>query len=320
MTLHLIILLASGILLFVSAHWLVQGVTKISRYLQWREFVIAFFVMAIGSSLPNLFIGVSAALHGIPELSFGDIVGNSVVDLTLVAGIAVLIGSNLGAESKLVQTSTFLTISVAILPLLLVLDGVVSRGDGIVLLLIFVAYTAWLLSKRKGFTQTLDPNGHAPIKRFSTFMQGMGQIILGSVFIIASAEGVVRAASFFADTFNLPLAMIGILGLGLGSALPEIYFSIVAARKDKDLILLGQLTGSVVVLSTFVLGIVAIIQPIYIPDFSPFAIARFFLIISALFFLIFVRTGRKISTSEGAFLFVLYIAFVLAELFLRNLL
>jgi len=80
--------------------------------------------------------------------------------------------------------------------------------------------------------------------------------------------------------------------------------------------ILGQLMGSVIVLSTLVLGTVAIIHPIEIDDFSPFQVARFFLIISALFFLIFIRTDRRITKKEAVFLLGLYFAFVAAEILL----
>tara|TARA_Y100000310_G_scaffold344932_1_gene460591 strand:+ start:2629 stop:3621 length:993 start_codon:yes stop_codon:yes gene_type:complete len=317
MILHILILFFSVFFLFRAASWLVQGISKVAQYLQWREFVIAFFVMAIGGSLPNLFVGLSSVAHGIPELSLADIMGNSVVDLTLVAAFAVLLGSNLLAEGKLVQTSAFLTIAIAILPLLLILDGVLGRGDAIALLLVFVVYSLWMLKKRKLYEQALKGNHKPPLRKFRTFLGGFTQIILGGALLFAAAEGVVRSASFFAETFSLPLILLGILGLGLTSALPELYFAVAAARQGKSWIILGELTGSVIVLSTLVLGIVAFLSPIEVGDFSPFAIARFFLIISAFFFLIFMRTARRITKKEALILVGLYLAFVATEIFTK---
>jgi len=318
MIFHLLLLLFSGLLLFRSANWLVQGIGKVSYYLRWSEFVIAFFIMAIGGSLPNLFIGLSSVAHGIPELSFGDIVGNAVVDLTLVAAFAVLLGSNLLAEGKLVQTSAFLTIAIAILPLLLILDGTLSRGDGMALLLVFFLYSWWMISKRHLYEQTADlTNQRPPLHRFRTFFGGLIQIAVGGIVLFLAAEGVVRSATFFADALNLPLVLLGILVLGLGSALPEIYFAIAAARKGKSWVILGEITGSVIVLTTLVLGTVALLSPIVIHDFSQFAIARFFMIVSAFLFLIFTRTGRKITKREAVMLILLYVAFVLLEIFTK---
>jgi len=311
---HLLLLAFSAILLFWAANRLVVGITNIARYLKWLEFVIAFFVMAIAGSIPNLFVGISSVLHGIPELSFGDVVGNSVVDLTLVVGLAVLFGSSLRAENRLIQTSSLFTIIIAIVPLLLILDGQLGRGDGIALIFLFILYSIWLFSRRKEFEKTLDHTTTEPVESFQTFLWSILQVIVGVVLILVAAEGVVRSATFFAAEFQIPMVTIGILGLGLGSALPEIYFAIASARKGKDSIVLGVLMGSVIVLATLVLGLVAILSPIEIEDFSPFQIARFFLIISALFFLIFSRTDRRISKGEALFLLALYISFVAAEI------
>lgn len=314
--------LLSGVLLLWSANWLVTSTTQIARYLRWREFAIAFFVMAIVSSFPNLFVGITAALQGVPELSFGDIVGNSVVDLTLVAALAVFFGQELRGEGPLVQRSSLITIAVATLPLLLILDKELGNGDAVVLLLAFLFYSLWLYSKRKDYTHVFkhaDPRQTAePVMRFRTFLANTLKIIVGIVLLIASAQGIVRTVLYFAQTFHLPLPLIGVLVLGLGSALPEIQFTIASARKGNSRIILGDLMGAVIVMATLVLGIVAFIEPIQIDDFSPFALARFFLLISALFFLIFLRTDRKITRKEGLFLLFLYIAFVAGEIIVNT--
>ncbi|MCH7551987.1 sodium:calcium antiporter [Patescibacteria group bacterium] len=317
MILHLAILIGSALLLFWAANMLVSSITNVARYLKWLEFVVAFFVMAIAASIPNLFVGIFSALQGIPELSFGDVVGNSVVDLTLVVAIAVLFGSNLSSENRMVQTSSFFTIIIAILPLLLILDGQLGRGDGITLIFIFLLYSTWLFSRRKEFAATLNQEKKLySVTRFQTFLLSLFKIALGIGLLLVAASGVVRSAMFFAQEFNLSIILIGILFLGLGNALPEIYFTLASARKGKNLMILGQLMGSVIVLSTLVLGTVAIIHPIVIEDFSPFQIARFFLIISALFFLIFIRTDRRVTKKEALVLLGLYFAFVAAEVLL----
>jgi len=317
MILHFLILIGSALLLFWAANMLVSGITNVARYLKWLEFVVAFFVMAIAASIPNLFVGIFSALQGIPELSFGDVVGNSVVDLTLVVAIAVLFGSNLFSENRLVQTSSFFTIIIAILPLLLILDGQLGRGDGVTLIFIFLLYSTWLFSRRKEFAATLNQEKKLySVERFQTFLFSLFKIALGVGLLLVAASGVVRSAMFFAQEFDLSIVLIGILFLGLGNALPEIYFTLASARKGKNLMILGELMGSVIVLSTLVLGTVALIHPIVIEDFSPFQVARFFLIISALFFLIFVRTDRRVTKKEAFVLLGLYFAFVVAEVLL----
>ena len=314
---YISIFLASCALLFWAGNWLVGGLMRTAKFLGWREFVVAFFIMAFVGSLPNLFVGISSALHGIPQLSFGDIVGGNLIDLTIVVALAALIAKGLPAESKMVQTTSIFTMAVAILPLILILDGTLGRGDGILLILCFGLYVSWLFSKKERFTKVYD-NGKAPVvKEFKTFIKDLGRIILGVICLLAAAEGIVRSASFFAESLNLPIALIGILIVGFGNALPEAYFAIASARKGQTWMILGDLMGSVIVPATLVLGIVALICPIEIVDFSPFAIGRFFLIIAAMFFLFFVRTDRKISKKEASFLLGIYILFVAIEILTR---
>ena len=118
-------------------------------------------------------------------------------------------------------------------------------------------------------------------------------------------------------TFNLPIVLVGVLFVAFGNCLPEAYFAVALARKGQTWMILGNLMGSVIVGTTLVLGVVALICPIEISDFSPFAIARFFLIISAIFFFFFVRSDRKITKKEALILLGIYILFVLCEIFLR---
>ena len=318
MILYILIFLICCALLYFSGEWVIGGLMRIARFLDWREFVVAFFVMAFAASLPNFFVGVTSALRQIPELSFGDVAGNNLVTLTLAVALAVLIGKKeLPTESRTVQTTSIFTIVAAILPFILILDGILSRADGIILILLFVFYLFWLFSKRERFTKIYEEHKILIIKESKIFLKDLGKLILGVLLLILAAQGIVASAQLFALNFNLPLILIGVLITGLGSALPETYFAIASARRGETWMILGDLMGAVIVPATLVLGIVALICPIKIIDVLPFAIARFFLIISAIFFLLFVRTGRKITKKETLILLGIYIAFLLVEIFIK---
>lgn len=314
-SLYIFIFLISCLLLALSGRWLVKALTGMARFLGWREFVVAFFVMAFAASIPELFIGIISALHKIPELSFGNIVGANVIHFTLAIAISALILKGIEVESRTVQASSIFTVIAAILPLLLILDGSLSRIDGILLILAFIFYSSWLFSKKERFSKIY--NGTQPesiLKEFKTFRRDLGTLIGGIILLLISAQGIISSASFFAKTFNVPLPLIGILIVGLGTALPETWFCLQAARKGQSWMILGNLMGCAVVTATLVLGIVALLHPIKIVDFSPFAVARFFLIASAIFFLLFLRTGRQITKKEAVFLLGIYLTFVLVEI------
>lgn len=312
---YISIFILSCLVLFWSGTWLVRALTGIARFLKWREFVVAFFVIALAATIPNLFVGINSALNKIPQLSFGDIIGGNLIDLTLAVALAVLIAkTSLPAESRLVQTSGLFTVAITLLPLVLILDGVLGRGDGLVLLGVFFFYLFWLFSKEERFKKIYEEKEKEIIKSFRDFLKNLGKVILAIFLLLLAAEGVVRSATFFAESFNLTLPLIGILIVGLGNALPEIYFAIASAKRGETWMILGDLMGSIIVPATLVLGIVALIYPIKILDFSPFAVGRFFLIIAAFFFLIIVRSGQKITKKEALILLAIYLLFVIVEI------
>jgi len=312
--LHILIFIASGIALGFAGKFVINALVKIAKILCWKEFVVAFFIMAFASSLPNFFVGISAALRGFPELSFGDVVGGNLADLTIVLALATLFAKGIPAASKTIQTSSVFTLVVAILPMFLILDGKLGRIDGIILILFFAMYIAWLFSKDERFKKTYDTPPCPVGSQIKEFLKDVAVMILGIGLILLAAQGIVTSALFFADYFHLSLVLIGILVVGLGNCLPETYFSIVSAKKGEGWLVLGDLMGAVIVAATLVLGIVALISPIVIADFSPFAIARIFLVLAAVFFLTFVRTGQKITRKEAIFLLFVYVAFLITEI------
>jgi len=309
----ILIFLASCFLLAFSSKWLVGALSRIALFLKLKEFVVGFFIMAFAASLPNLFVGITAALNKIPQLSFGDVIGGNIVDLSLVIGLAALLSKGgLSAQSQTVQGSSIFTIFIGVLPLFLIADHNLSRIDGVLLILSYFVYISWLFSKKERFSKVYN---HAPKSiNFKNFVKDLFFLILSVVVLFIGAKGIVSSASVFAVTLGLPIGLIGLFIVGPGNCLPETFFSIQAAKKGQDWMILGDLMGGVVMCATLVLGIVALISPIKIADFSPFVIARIFLVISVLFFIFCLRSDSKISKKEGVALLLIYILFLITEI------
>lgn len=303
----------------VSGKWVVHALMRVSRYLRWKEFVVAFFVMAIAGSLPNLFLGVSSAFQGIPELSFGDITGNNLVALTLAVSLAVLFAKNkeIPAQSRTVLNTSTFTLAAVSLPLILSLDASLSRIDAVLLIFLFIFYIWWLFSKRERFIKTYDNDTFPFFKEFKNFIKDLGTIALGVILLLVASHGIVNSAKFFAYNFGFSIILLGVFITSLGNALPEVYFAMASAKSGETWMILGDLMGAVIVPTTLVLGIVTLIHPIHIVDFAEFAIARISLIISALFFFFFVRSHQKITAREGLLLMGLYVAFLIVEILLK---
>jgi len=312
--LYFFIFVISILALAASSKWIVGSLTNVARFFGWREFVFAFFIMAVAGSLPNLFIGISSVLQGVPILSLGEVLGGDIVDLTIAIGLAAIISKNgLTVQSRTVQGTAVFTLIAAILPLLLIQDYFLSRVDGIILLLAFVIYMVWLFAKAERFTRVYDDK---PILGLKEIFKNLF-ILVGSVTVLfLAADGVVRTATFFAESLNLPLILIGILIVGMSNALPEIFFGIQAAKRGDDWMVVGGFMGAVIGAATLVLGIVALLSPFALSptDVSLLLVVRVFLIIASVFFLLFIRSSHKITRREGLFLLALYLFFVLAQI------
>jgi len=313
---QVLIFLGSFMLLALAGKWLIDALAQIGICLKLKEFVLAFFVIGVGATIPNLIIGITSALKGIPELSFGDVMGSNIFDISIVVGLAALISrGGLSSNSRTVQGSSIFMVAIALLPIFLIFDGQLSRIDGIMLLASFAIYAMWLFSKKDRFTKVYE---NCP-KIFTLWKITKASfiVIIGLILLFIGSQGVVYSATFFYETFHLPLGLIGMFVVAIGTCLPETFFSLQAARKGQDWMILGNQIGNVAITSTFILGIVSLITPIKIVDFSPFVIARIFLIIAVLSFFVLTKTGQKITRKEGLILIGIYIAFLIAEILTR---
>ncbi|MGC9031160.1 MAG: sodium:calcium antiporter [Minisyncoccia bacterium] len=311
----LILLFFSSLLLLYFANKIViEGLSNLGKILSLREFVVAFFIMAFAASLPNLFLGIISALKGIPELSMGDVIGGNIVDLSLTIGLAGLIAKEeIKASSRMVQGSSLFTFLVAILPILLILDGTLSRTDGIILLLSFIGYSIWLFSKSERYTKIYDENGNNFENKKNLFFEII-KIAVGLFLILFASFCVVKTAQELSVLFSWKIETIGLLIVGLANCLPELSFAIICAKKNETWMILGDLMGSIVVPATLVLGIVAIISPIFVSNFNALIVAGIFLLISATLFYIFTKTEKIITKKESIFLLFIYIFFLIFEI------
>ena len=250
--LYILTFIASCFLMVRSGAWLVRSLTRIARHLQITEFVVAFILMAFATTVPEFFVGVMSALHHRPELSFGNIIGSNIINLTLAVGIGVLIAKGLKCEGAVIQRSSIYTAIIAFLPVLLMLDGSISRVDGVVLLLALTFYLQRLFYQKERFTKVFSNAFNRKNNHFRLFLKDLGIFFTGLIVLLMSAEGIVWSASFFAEIIDLPLVIVGALIVALGTNLPEITFGVRAITMGHKDMVLGNLLGAVVANSTSV--------------------------------------------------------------------
>jgi len=315
--LYILIFIVSCLLLIKSGTWTVQSLTRIAKSLEWKEFILSFILMAFVTSLPEFFVGISSALHNRPELSFGNIMGSNIINLTLAIAIVVLLAKKLDCGTKLIQRNSIYTALIAFLPIILMLGDGISRIDGIILLVVLFFYFKYLFQEQTRYREIFVNKFKRNWTEFKLFLKDLAMFFGGIGLLLLSAEAVVWSILALSSSLNLPLVVVGSLIVALGTNLPEIVFGLKAVAMGRKEMVLGALMGSVVANSTLVLGSTVLISPLHITEYTPYIIGILFTIIACLFFAIVSRTEKKITEKEAIVLLVVYLLFIFSQLVIK---
>lgn len=307
---HLLWIAVSCGVLVKSADYLVRSLTKIAEYFKLTEFAIGFIVVAFATSIPELFVGITAALDGTPSLSLGNVIGANILDLTIVIGVAALLSRGIKVESPSIRTDTAYTFLITLLPLILMADRELSRLDGCLLLVVFGFYMINIFRQEHRFRELL---GSVSRKEF---VHSLAVMVFALLFIFASARYVVKYASLIAEDLSIPPILVGLIIISLGTTLPELTFESRAVMRKHGYMALGDLLGSVVINTTLVLGVVALIHPVQ-ADYTLFITSAAFMVVVGFIFMTFVESEKYISWQEGVALILLYVLFVVVETNIR---
>jgi len=308
-TLFLFLISCTG--LAISGMLLLKSIIKISIFLRLSAFITGFTILAVSTSLPELFVGIASALNNNPLLSMGNIIGSNIADLTLVAGIAILATGGIKIPRRHIKHDVLLMIIISILPVALsILGNELSKIDGIILLVIFVVYWRHLLVKSKN--HQLKNN----IRRTEAVAYTL-LFVISLVGLYFTAEATVKQGIILAQAIGLPMILVGLFFLAIGTSLPELIFETTAMVKGLPEFALGDIVGSVVTNSTLVLGITAIISPIQSGKVL-FLTAAGFMILATIIFATFIDASNKLTKAEGITLILFYVLFTIVEFTIKG--
>lgn len=310
--LNLFIFLIACLILFFSGSFLVKSLSKIARFLRIQEFTAGFIIIAIATSIPELFVGIASALKRNTALALGNVIGSNIVDLTLIAGIGIILVKGYKIKTKETKKDALFMVALAALPLLLMVMGKsISRLDGVVLLLAFSFYIARMLRKRKYYPKIYDENqvGRKAIV-LNVFL-----FVLSLIVLFFSAHYVIVYGSALSIDLALPPIIIGLFLIAFATSLPELVFETNALLRGHSEMALGDLIGSVIANSSLVLGVTALIYPIS-ADFFLAVSSGIFMILVCFIFATFVES-KRLHWKEGVSLILLYIFFILLEFFIK---
>ena len=308
-----ILLLISGLLLILfGANWLVDGSTSIARKTGISEFVIGITIVGIGTSTPEMVVSYFAAFQGQSEIALGNVIGSNIFNILMILGITTLIKPvTMSRENRLKDIPMNILVTGALLILWLahsilgIGQNQISRLEGLLMLIAFVAYL-WMMF-RSGNDNTEDENEE--IKTFSPAMAVI-MIIGGLACLIGGGRVFVNSATAIAHYLNLSEKFIAITIMAAGTSLPELATCIVAARKGRNQMALGNVIGSNISNILLIVGGAALISPLSLSgisymDFAVVMISSIVLLISAYTF-----QKERIDRIEGMFFIFIEIAYM----------
>ncbi len=323
--LNVLLFVVATAALVKSGDWALSISERIAKLLRIREFVLAFMLLAISTSLPELFVAITSSVQHSSELILGTVIGSNIANIALVVGVAALLARGLKINIEEVRRDSRYMIIAAAAPILLLLDGNLSRVDGLLLISIFGFYMWRIYKQRTSFPEPAKKEkGKTAVESATEFGGTVNTSIkqfalLGGSFValFISANFVVKYALLIATDLNIPTFIVGVFIVAFGTSLPELVLSARAAVKGKASTVIGTNIGSVVANSTLILGVAALILPLHSDGVLTFASAGYMLLTLGLFVFVLERDD-VVSVKEGMSLIVLYIVFLMVEFLLSG--
>ena len=304
---NLILLLIGLGLVVLGADWLVNGASSIARRAGISEFVIGLTIVGFGTSCPELVVSLTGAIEGNSDISVGNVVGSNIFNALFILGLTALV-LPVGMTDKNRRIDILITLVVTILLVVLGITGsvsgpVISRWEGVVMLLVFSAYLFYCFKSdlKDEFSETQQATLSFP-KAIALTLTGLTGLIFGGDLFVDSATALARQIGV-SDKF------IAVTILAGGTSLPELATSLTAAIRGKEQLALGNILGSNVFNAMLILGLSSIITPLSFASMTVVDIAA--LLLSSVLLLIWAYTGRRnrIDRWEGAAMLLCYVAY-----------
>jgi cation:H+ antiporter len=313
-----ILLLVGFGLLIKGADFFVTGSSNIAAILRIPPILIGLTIVSFGTSSPEATVSIIAALEGSSGVAIGNVIGSNIFNITLVVGLTAIIAP-LKVESETIRKEIPFALLASVILLVLVSDvalqtfstNLLTRADGLVLLLFFAVFLYYIFE----VARTSRQKSIIGLKTNEKWSKNIFISILGLGAIIFGGDLVVKNSTTIANTFGMSETLVGLTIVAVGTSLPELVTSITAAIKKQSEIALGNIVGSNIFNILFVLGASSTVAPLLVSDkiFIDITLMVFLTIV----LLLFSRTRFTIGKYEGFFLamtYILYLSFVI----LRN--
>lgn len=310
-------------ILYWGAEWLIRGSAQVARAFGVKPLVVGLTVVAYGASAPELAIATKTALTHHQPIALGTVIGSCAANISLILGLTALIRPPT-IDGRIIRREVPVLLGSAIAVPLLLRNGVLSKLEGGLLIGCAVLFTIVTLT----VSANLDPDDELELeaRRAEESAASMGDkarprasraaaaimTMLGLLLLVAGSDLFVRGGRGLAGEIGMSERMLGLTVISLGTALPELIGSLVAAARGHSALAIGSVIGSNLLNVFLVLGITAYLQPIHVGE-RMHVVELVGLVAITLLGVIMMRGSRKISRVEGAILVAAYVAFIVCS-------
>ena len=308
MVADILVLIAGFVLLVLGGNWLLRSSVDLATRLGMPKMIIGLTIVSFATSAPELIVSLNAAINGSSGIALGNVIGSNIANLGLVLGVTILISPIAIPRTFFKFDWIFLIISTLLIMAFIFFDAYLSRIEGGLLVAFLVVFIISLLRNKK--TMNLG-EAHKTDKK-ATWISILFFLLIGGIGLWLGSELLVKSARNIALSFSVPESVIGLTVVAIGTSVPELAASVIAAIKGEKSISLGNLIGSNIFNILSVLGITALIQPIFVEDdrFLNNDIWWMFGFASAILPLSFLGKKYNLSRISGGILLAAYLIFI----------
>jgi len=301
------------VMLVWSADRFVEGSAAVARYVGMPPLLIGMVIVGFGTSAPEMVVSALASYQGNPGLAIGNAYGSNITNIALILGLTALI-SPIAVSSRVLAKELPILFGLTLFAGYQLLDGKLTKTDGWILLAVFGALMAWTITQGlRRRNDNLNTEMESKLKAYTISLKlALIWLFGGFILLVASSRILVWGAVEIAQGFGISDLIIGLTVVALGTSLPELASSLVAAHRKEHDIAIGNVIGSNLFNTLAVVGIAGVIDPIII---SPEILSRDFLFMAVLTFSLFAigygfRGPGRINRYEGAVLLASYVGYV----------
>ena len=302
MVLQVFVLLVGFLLLVKGADWFVEGAAGIARKLGISQLVIGLTIVAMGTSMPEAAVSITAALNRNAGITIGNIVGSNILNILIILGITAVITNVAIQKSTLFYEIPFLIGITILLMIFGITDSKVTLIEGVIFWILFIMFLGYLfVMSKKGIDQEEEEVKDIPAWKCILFM------LIGGIMVVKGSDFAVSGASEMARFFGMSERFIGLTIVAFGTSLPELVTSVTAAKKGNAGIAIGNIVGSNIFNILFIIGATTIICAV--PFESKFIVDSIIAVISGIILWLGTIRNKELRKPFGVVMLLCYAAY-----------